>query len=102
MTAEVYELVHPITQKRRVSGSQETTEETVTFVELRRINGGDVRWLEAMDNKPGKALGLLGRLTGWTPTQIDQLDAEDIAGMSEIIAGFLPDSLPTGGTSSAI
>jgi len=98
--ATTYQLVHPIVQKRRIQGSAETIEDVTSEVQLRRINGSDIRWLEAMEGKPGKTLGLLSRLTGLDARVIDLLDAEDIAGLSETIADFLPDSLKVGASSS--
>jgi hypothetical protein len=98
--SDVYELIHPVTFKRRVAGAVEPVEELISSVEIRRVNGSDMRWLEDMQGRKGATLGLLGRLTGLTPTQVDLFDAEDIAGMAEVIEGFLPNSLGTGRTSS--
>jgi len=95
---ETYQLKHPVTRKLRVAGGAET-ETTLEEVEIRRLNGGDMRWLETAQDKPGATLGLLGRLTGLQPAVIDLIDAEDIAGLSEVIEGFLPQSLRSGETS---
>jgi hypothetical protein len=101
LSAVTLDLIHPITQRRRIAGAAETTEETITEVDVRRINGGDIRWLETMKGKPGATLGLLARVTGLKPDQVDQLDAEDISAIGEVIEGFLPASLKGGEGNSA-
>jgi hypothetical protein len=88
-------LKHPITQTFKAAGGQ-AREETLTEITLRRIQGGDIRWMERMANKPGLSLGLIGRLAQLDEATVDKLDAEDIADISEVIEGFLPDSLKTG------
>ncbi|HUO23118.1 MAG TPA: hypothetical protein VMU59_11435 [Caulobacteraceae bacterium] len=98
---ETYELKHPFVRKTRVNGAAEQ-EETIHTVEVRRMNGGDMRWLEGQKGKAGASLGLLQRLLtfdGDAPFDqkaVDSLDAEDIAGLSELIESFLPASLRTG------
>jgi hypothetical protein len=98
--SETYQLAHPITRKLRVVGGAET-EETITEVQVRRLNGGDMRWQEANAGKPGQSLGLIARVTGLPAATVDLIDAEDIAGIVEVIEGFLPPSLRSGETSSA-
>ena len=93
-----YRLAHPITRKLRVSGGGQS-EETIEELEIRRLNGGDIRWMETQAGKPGQSLGLVARLTGKDATVVDMLDAEDIAGISELVASFLPPSLVAGATS---
>jgi hypothetical protein len=96
--AETYKLAHPIIRKLKVNGMQET-EDTIEEVEVRRLNGGDIRWQESQANKGAMALGLIGRVTGLHSSVIDLMDAEDIAGISELVASFLPPSLQVGETS---
>jgi hypothetical protein len=94
-----YQLAHPIVRKLRVAGGSEN-EETIAEVEIRRINGGDIRWMEGQGSKAGTSLGLVSRVTGMHTSVVDLLDAEDIAGIAEVIEGFLPPSLRSGETSS--
>lgn len=99
--SEAYQLKFPVTRKLRQAGGAET-EETISEIEIRRLNGGDVRWIEAQGPKAGTALGLIARVTGLNSAVIDLIDAEDIAGVSEVIEGFLPASLRTGADSAGI
>lgn len=93
-----YQLSYPITVIKRVAGGAETRDE-ITEVEVRRLNAGDMRWLEQQADKPGKSLGLVGRLTNLAPATVDMLDAEDVAGISDLVASFLPPSLGSGSAS---
>lgn len=93
--AETYILQHPFTVSTRVQGGS-AIDRQVDTVEIRRLNGGDMRWLEQNRVRPGATLELLQRLTGLQAVEVDRLDAEDIAEISEIVSGFLPPSLKAG------
>ncbi len=99
MSGETYQLAHPVTRRLRVVGGAET-EDVISEVEIRRLNGSDIRWLENAAGKPGQSLGLIARVTGLPAVTIDLIDAEDIAGIAEVIEGFLPASLRSGEASS--
>lgn len=87
MAANVHtlQLKHPVTV-----GAEQITE-----LNIRRINGADMRKMPAAPT-PGDNLNLLGRLCGLPPTTVDMLDAEDIDAAGKVIEGFLPSSQPTG------
>jgi hypothetical protein len=90
--SQTYVLAHPFERVTRVAGGSEETQH-FTEVQVRRLNGADMRWLEAQADKPGTSLGMVGRLTGLAPVVVDMIDAEDIAGIAQVIEGFLPPSL---------
>jgi hypothetical protein len=66
-----------------VDGAEKTS---LTF---RRPKAGDFR---RMDKQSGsdldKTYWLIGALTGLTPAEVDDLDAEDLQAASEVVAGF--------------
>ena len=96
---QTYTLKHPITRTLRVNGGP-SQDQTIGEISVRRINGGDMRWLEKTKGQVGQSLDLIGRLTEWDRDLVDRLDAEDVAGISEVIEGFLPPSLRDGKGSS--
>lgn len=59
-----------------------------TEITLRRVKGKDIRDVEREPEGTGQALFLIGRLSGWPPEGVDELDAEDIEAISKIIEGF--------------
>lgn len=59
------------------------------------------RDLQAMDDatgEVGKTLALIAKLSGLTKRQVDELGVADFAAIGEIVAGFMPPGLLTGGT----
>lgn len=70
-------------------------EETITEVALRRPKGKDLRAMRDGESV-GESLELIGRLCGQPKNVIDELDAIDIQGISEIVDGFAVSSPPTG------
>jgi len=97
MSAPVtYQLKHPITFTFR--GPDGEREETTSELTLRRIKGKDLRGMPP--GEVDQALHLIGKCTGLTPMQVDEIDAEDIAGLGEVIEGFMPPGLKAGPTSS--
>jgi hypothetical protein len=93
-----YELKHPL--KFTFKGPDGEREETTAELSLRRIKGKDLRGLTADMSEPQQALHLIGRSSGLTAMQVDELDAEDIAALGEVIEGFMPPGLKTGPTPS--
>lgn len=60
-----------------------------------------VRHLKALDRAKGdveRAALLIGELAQLPPSAVDQLDGEDFAALSEVVADFFGGRLPTGGT----
>lgn len=61
-----------------------------------------VKHLKAMDEAKGdigKLAALISALADIPSSSVDQLSAEDFTVISEAMAGFLPQSRPTGATS---
>ena len=72
----------------------------ITEVTLRRPKVKDLRALDHLDvnaNDLTRGIEMAAILTGLTPETIDELDAGDFAAISDVIAGFLPKPLETGG-----
>lgn len=90
-----YTLKTPITRKLKAQGT-EVREETVTDVTVRPPKGRDLRQLDRFPGKMGQSLALIGVLTGLTQDQVDDLDAEDVTGLGEIVAAFFPEPQKTG------
>lgn len=72
-------LVEPITIEGR----------EVTEALFRRIKGKDIRDMEREESDMDKTAFIICRLAGWPPEAFDLLDAEDIAGASKVIEGFM-------------
>jgi hypothetical protein len=96
----VYQLKFPIEQQQRVAGGQVNVV-AVDTVEIRRLNGADIDFLEQNAGRPGTSMKLIARVTGLNSTLVALLDVEDVAEIGQVIEGFLPPSLRDGGTSSA-
>lgn len=86
MGSKTLTLKEPIEQ-----GSEKITE----FV-IRKPKGKDFRSMP-MEPKVGDMLNLLGKLVGHPPSVIDELGAEDMVAAMEIVGGFIPGGLVTGG-----
>lgn len=95
----VYTLKHPVETHFRPKGGEERIE-TLTEVTMRRPKARDLRVMDRYPGKVAQALALIQTLSGLNPAQVDELDAEDVTGLSEIVGDFLPDTPTTGGTSS--
>lgn len=72
-------------------------EETVTVLEFRRIKGKELRRLPA-NPTTDDMLKLAGALCGQPDSFIDEVDAEDIFAITELVEGFFPDGPTTGKT----
>lgn len=94
----IYPLKHPVTITLR--GPDGERQETVSEVTLRRVKGKDLRATDDHSGEIAKTLALLAKITSQPMVVIDELDAEDIAGLGEKLDDFLPASLRTGPTSS--
>lgn len=95
----VYELKHPLEQTFQAKGAEPRTE-TIHEVTLRRPKGKDLRVMDRHPGKMAQSLALIAALSGLTTAQVDELDAEDITGLGEIVGDFFPELQATGGTSS--
>jgi len=94
-----YPLDHPVVIQRRAAGSATVTEETVSEVTVRRAKAKDLRVMDRHKGKMGQSLALISALTGLNEKQVDELDAADVTGLSEIVSDFFPDLQETGETS---
>lgn len=75
----VYTLRHPVTVEGR----------EVTSLSFRRLKGKDIREMERKDSNLDKTAFTICTLSGNPPELFDELDAEDIEGISKIIEGFM-------------
>lgn len=89
-----YQLKHPLTLTLR--GPEGERQETKTELTLRRLRGKDLRGMSPGTSDEEKGLLLIGRSTGLSALEVDELDLEDIAGLGEVVEGFIPDGLKTG------
>lgn len=72
--------------------------EELSELELRRPRVKDLRAMDAATGDVAKTAALIGALCGLTPKEVDGLDCEDFARVGQAVAGFLPQSQPTGET----
>ena len=84
--AKTFTLKHPFTFK----------ELDVKEVTLRRAKVADLKAVDGLKGDVEKIAKLTSILSGQPLPLIDELDAEDFAAVSEVVAGFLGASLPTG------
>lgn len=96
--AITYELKHPIVLRFQPKGG-EAREETITEVKLRRAKAKDLRQLDRHPGQIAQSLALIQALSGLTGVQVDELDAEDVSALGDIVGDFFPDTPPTGGKS---
>lgn len=71
--------------------------ETIDTLELPRPR---VKHLKALDEAVGdveKSVRLISALAGIPPSAVEEMDGEDFAAVSEVVAGFFGGVLPTGG-----
>jgi hypothetical protein len=96
-----YILKQPITfMLRGPEGEREETIAAGTELSLRRVKGKDLRVTDDHAGDVAKTFALLSKITDQPIHVIDAMDAEDIAGLGELLDRFLPASLRTGQTSS--
>lgn len=96
----VYTLKYPATVRSKVSGSTEVIERTLEKVNIRRINGADIRAQDAFKGSDtASGLFMMTRLLNVGPEVIDALDGADIATVGDIIESFQPPGRKTGETS---
>ena len=93
-----YQLKHPIVLKLWAAGAA-AREETIQEVTLRRPKAKDLRLLDGQEGNFARSLTLLGALSGLSRPAIDEMDAEDIKALGEIVGDFFPD-LPAIGEAS--
>lgn len=98
-----YTLKHPILLTTRstegVESDEELRPEGATIV-LRRPKAKDMRVVDKFEGENvAITLALIERLTNLDAQQVENLDAEDMAGLGELVADFLPSGRRTGGTS---
>lgn len=72
--------------------------EAITDLHIRRPKGKDFRKLRDLDSPVGATLDFAAYLAEVPASTIDELDAEDVGKVLEVVGGFLGKSLPTGRT----
>lgn len=95
----IYQLKHPLTLTLR--GPDGERQETRTELQLRRPRAKDMRVLDSASGDVGAAIAMTAQLSGLSILEADELDAEDLQSLQEIIDGFLGSGPKTGKTSSA-
>lgn len=70
--------------------------EKIIELEIRKPKAKDFRKMP-MNPTFGDMLTLLSALTGREPPVLDELGVEDLMKVSEVVAGFIPGGLATGG-----
>lgn len=60
-----------------------------TEILLRRIKAKDIRDMEREPSDTDKTFFMIGRLAGWPPEGVDELDGEDLEKISKLIEGFM-------------
>lgn len=98
-----YTLVHAITLVTRNADGEEREEELkpagATIV-LRRPKAKDMRVVDQFEGQSvAISIALIGKLSSLDAQMVENLDAEDMAGLGELVADFVPSSRRTGGTS---
>jgi|GEM_PF-920569 hypothetical protein len=88
-SAGVLELAYPIERKG---------EEPLFELRFRRLKGKDLK--KTPNDSIEKMFCLVARLTGHTPSVIEELDADDLGKAQKIVEGFLKSFLPTGDSST--
>lgn len=90
-------IVYPLKHRVDLVNADGAVVETVTELQLKRLNGGQAR---AVLNAQGKGAGdftaaLVCASAGIPPSTFDRLDAEDVMAAMEIASGFFGASPPT-------
>ncbi|WP_175401943.1 phage tail assembly protein [Veronia pacifica] len=68
--------------------------ELLSQVSLRRPKARDLKHMEtAKGGEIAKSMGLIAHLAELSPHAIEELDASDFQAISEVVAGFLTDSV---------
>lgn len=73
--------------------------ETITELKITRPKGKHLRSMP-MDPNVGDFLDLAGKLTGYPPSVMDELDAEDVTQVAEAVEAFLDGGQKTGSSGS--
>lgn len=59
-----------------------------TEITLRRLKAKDLKDFRNDNDDMGQTLKIIGRLSGWPPEGVEELDAADLAAIGDIIEGF--------------
>lgn len=98
-----YTLKQPILLTTRDGEGNEHDEELKPAghtVVLRRPKGKDLRVVDQHEGKPvAMALALIGKISNLDDQEVENLDAEDVASLGELVADFMPNGRKTGVTS---
>lgn len=90
--AEIYKsitLQHPI----------QFGDKTVNKLDIRKPKAGDFRMLKNLDQPFGMMLDLAAELSGLPASVLDDLEADDLPAVMEVMSGFLHGFQGTGKTS---
>lgn len=98
----IYTLKHPIILSTRTAEGEERDEELKPagqVIPLRRPKAKDLRVADQYPEQGvAMAIALIGKVSSLEPQEVENLDAEDLAGLGELLAGFMPDGRRTGAT----
>lgn len=99
-----YRLKHEIVLTTRSADDGSEKDEVLkpagTCVVLRRPKAKDLRVVDDCEGKPvAMALALIKKVSNLEEMEVENLDAEDMAGLGELVADFMPDGRKTGKTS---
>lgn len=97
-----YTLKQPITLVTR-SVEDEEREEILKpagqTIPLRRPKAKDLRVVDQFpEQSVAITIALIGKVSSLDAQEVENLDAEDMAGLGELLAGFMPDGRKTGVT----
>ena len=96
-----YTLRVPIERKSIDSATgTEHVFERIETVSLRRLKGKDMRIIDQLATTPmAMTLALIGKMTGLSAAEVDELDAEDVGELGNLVERIMPAGPSTGGTS---
>jgi hypothetical protein len=76
--------------------------EEVSVLKIREPNVGDLKAMDGVTGDIAKVCKLIERLASIPASSVEAISASDFTNkIAPVVAGFLGDSLPTGGTSTA-
>lgn len=97
-----YRLRHDIVLETRAADGGGVVDEVLkpagTMVVLRRPKAKDLKVFDSQSGDIASAMVLLERISTLDPVEVDNLDAEDMAELGNLLARFAPNGPPTGQT----
>lgn len=96
--AKTYTLKHPIEVRAKDSGE---VIERISALTFSRPTLRSMRAMDKAEGEIGKTIVLIAALTNQPPSVIDEMDAEDLLALAEVVQGFFGGFPPIGKASSA-